>query len=176
MRSFIFRGVLSATIALTAACSSTDSIAPATRPTSAPGGLSADVFGGAQVSRSIDQNVWLSCANGGAGETVRVTGDLRYDVHRTQDSSGVFHFSIKSNTSGLTAVGLTTGTFFRGLMTEHVNSRAEDYLNEDLRTADIIRFVATGSRDAYSLMVSSHWIVDQGDYVLAEQTWTEVCR
>jgi len=73
-------------------------------------------------------------------------------------------------------VGLTSGTFFRGLMTEHVNSRAEDYLNEDVRTADIIRFVATGSREAYSLMVSSRFIVDQGDYVLTEQTWEEVCR
>ena len=171
MRSLIFRGILSATIAFTAACSSTDSVGPATRPTSAHRA----VFGGTNVSRSIDQNVWLSCANGGAGEAVRVTGDLRYDVHRTQDSSGVFHLNIKSNTSGLTAVGLTSGTFFRGLMAEHVNSRAEDELNMDVRTTDIIRFAATGSRDSYSLMVSSHFIVDQGSYVLWDQTWEEVC-
>ena len=176
MRSVIFRGIVTATTALTAACSSTDSVAPITRRTSAPRAVSADVFGGTQVSRAIDQNVWLSCANGGAGEAVRVTGDLRYDVQRTQDSSGVSHLNIKSNTSGLTAVGLASGTFFRGLMTEHVDSRAEDYLNMDVRTADIIRFVATGSRDAYSLMVSSHFIVDQGSYVLWEQTWEEVCR
>ena len=129
-----------------------------------------------QTFWSIDQNVWVSCANGGAGEAVRVTGDLRYDVHRTLDSSGVSHLNIKSNTSGLTAVGLTSGTFFRGLMAEHVNSRAEDDLNMDVRTADVIRFVATGSRDAYSLMVSSHFIVDQGSYVLWDQTWEEVCR
>ena len=176
MRSIIFRGMLSATIALTAACSSTDSVAPVTPRASAGRAVAADVEGVNTVSRSIDQNVWISCANGGAGEAVRVTGDLRYDLHLTQDASGVMHLNIKSNTSGLTAVGLTTGTFFRGLMTEHVTSRAEDYLNEDVRTADIIRFVATGSRDAYSLMASSHWIVDEGDYVLAEQTWTEVCR
>jgi hypothetical protein len=176
MRSIIFRVIMTATTALTAACGSTDSVAPATPRPSAPRAVSADVYGATQVTRSIDQYVWLSCANGGVGETVRVTGDLRYDVHRTQDSSGVFHLNIKSNTSGLTAVGLTTGTFFRGLMTEHVNSRAEDYLNEDVRTADIIRFVATGSRDAYSLMVSSRFIVDEDNYVLAEQTWKEVCR
>ena len=176
MRSIIFRGILTATIALTAACSSTDSVAPATPPTSAHRAVVADAEGVTTVSRSIDQYVWLSCASGGAGETVRVTGDLRYDVHRTQDSSGVFHLNIKANTSGLTAVGLTTGTFFRGLMTEHVNSRAEDNLNMDLRTADIIRFAATGSRDSYSLMVTSHFIVDEGTYVLWEQTWQEVCR
>jgi len=61
-------------------------------------------------------------------------------------------------------------------MTQHVTSRAADNLNEDVRTTDIIRFVATGSRDAYSLMVSSRFVVNQGDYVLTEQTWTEVCR
>ena len=176
MRSVIFRGIVTATTALTAACSSTDSVAPITRRTSAPRAVSADVFGGTQVSRAIDQNVWLSCANGGAGEAVRVTGDLRYDVQRVTDASGVIHFNITSNSSNLTAVGLTTGTFFRGLMTERVNSRAEDYLNMDLRTDDIIRFVATGSRDAYSLIVSSRFVVDQGDYVLTEQTWEEVCR
>jgi hypothetical protein len=169
---------LIATAALTAACSSTDSVAPATPHIAPHRTVSADAKGEGvtTMSRSIDQYVWLSCANGGAGETVRVTGQLRYDLQLTQDSSGVSHLNIKSNTSGLTAVGLTSGTFFRGLMTEHVNSRAEDYLNEDLRTADIIRFVATGSRDAYALMVSSHFIVDQGSYVLTEQTWNEVCR
>jgi len=176
MRSIIFRGILSATIALTAACSSTDSVAPATPRALPDRTVAADVDGVNTVSRSIDQNVWISCANGGAGEAVHVTGDLRYDLHLTQDASGVMHLDIKSNTSGLTAVGLTSGTFFRGLMSEHVNSRAVDNLNMDLRTADIIRFVATGSREAYSLMVSSRFIVDQGGYVLAEQTWKEVCR
>ena len=176
MRSIIFRGILSATIALTAACSSTDSVAPATPRALPDRTVAADVDGVNTVSRSIDQNVWISCANGGAGEAVRVTGDLRYDLHLTQDASGVMHLNIKSNTSGLTAVGLTTGTFFRGLMSEHVNSRAVDNLNMDLRTADIIRFVATGSRDAYSLMASTRFIVDQGNYVVFEQTFDEVCR
>lgn len=176
MRSIIFRGILSATIAFTAACSSTESVAPTTPRASADRKVSADVDGVSTVSRSIDQNVWLSCANGGAGETVRVTGNLRYDLHLTQDASGVMHLNIKSNTSQLTAVGLTSGTLFRGLMSEHVNSRALDNLNEDVRIADIIRFVATGSRDAYSLMASTRFIVDQGNYVVFEQTFDEVCR
>ena len=176
MRSIIFRGMLSATIALTAACSSTDSVAPATARASADRTVAADVDGVNTVSRSIDQSVWVSCANGGAGEAVRVTGDLRYDLHLTTDATGVMHMNIKSNTSGLTAVGLTTGTFYRGLMSEHVNSRAVDYLNMDLRTTDIIRFVATGSGDAYSLVASTRIILDQGNYVVFDQTFEEVCR
>ena len=61
-------------------------------------------------------------------------------------------------------------------MAKHVNARAEDDLNMDVRTTDIIRFVATGSRDSYSLMVSSHFIVDQGSYVLWDQTGTRCVR
>jgi hypothetical protein len=174
MRSIIFRSILAATAVLTAACSSADSVAPTITPASARPTVNADVV--TTMSRPVDQYVWISCANGGAGETVRVTGELHYEAQRTQDSSGVFHFNFKSATSGLTAVGLTSGTLFRGLMTERITSRAEDYLNEDVRTADIIRFVAPASGDAYSLMVSSHFIVDEGMYVLWEQTWNEVCR
>lgn len=175
MRSIIMRGAVPAVAALLAACSSDAPVSPTTTSPAARRSVAANESVAA-VSRLIDQYVWMSCANGGAGETIRVTGELRYDVQSTKDSAGVYHFSIKSNTTGLTGVGLTTGTFFRGLMTERVNSRAEDYLNEDLRTADIIKFVAPGSGEAYSLMVSSHIIIDDGDYVLWEDTWSEVCR
>lgn len=176
MRPTIYRGIAVATLTFTSACSSADAVAPSPAPASASGTVAAGAEGVASVSRAIDQYVWVSCTNGGAGEVLRVTGELRYDVQSTKDSAGVFHFSIKSNTSDLTAVGLTTGTFYRGLMTERVNSRAEDYLNMDLRTADIIRFVAPATGDSYSLMVGSHWIVEDGSYVLYEQTWNEVCR
>ncbi len=175
MRSIISRGILAAIAALTVACSSTDSAAPATQPASVHRTVSASADG-RTAWRAVDQYVWLSCANGGVGETVRVTGDLRYSFHLTQDASGVSHLNIKSNTSGLTGVGLTSGTAFRGMMAEHVNARAEDELNMDLRTADIIRFVAPGSGESYSLMVSSRFIVDQGTYLLADESWKEVCR
>jgi hypothetical protein len=176
MRSLIFRSILTAAAVLIAACNSTDSVAPTASPTAARRDASADAAIAGRMSRAIDQNIWVSCANGGAGEALHVTGEVHYEVQRRQDAAGVFHFNFKSATSGLTAVGLTTGTFFRGLLTERISSRAEDYLNEDLRTADIIRFFALGSGASYALMVSSHFIVDQGNYVLWDQTWNEVCR
>jgi hypothetical protein len=61
-------------------------------------------------------------------------------------------------------------------MTERLNSRATDNLNEDVRTTDIIRFAALGSGESFSLMVTSHFIVDNGEYVLWDETWNEVCR
>jgi hypothetical protein len=176
MRSVFFRGILAAVALLTAACSSPDSVAPTATPASARLSVNAGAAGLTTTSRSIDQYVWISCGNGGAGETFHVTGQLRYNVESTKDASGVYHLNIKSNTSGLTAVGLTSGSFFRGLMTERINSRAEDYLNMNVRTAEIIRFVAPASGGSVSLMVSSHFIVDQGTYVLWEQSWDEVCR
>jgi hypothetical protein len=173
MKSTIVRIILVAAAALTAACNSTDSFAPRIRPAAAR----LDVANGdASMKQPVDRYVFVSCLLGGTGETVRVTGDLRYDVHSTLDGTGVSHLNIKSNTSNLTAIGETSGTFFRGTMAERINSRAEDYLNSDVRIADVIHFAATGSGDSYSLMVKSHFIVDQGSYVLWEQSWSEVCN
>lgn len=175
MRSILLRAIVVG-VALTTACAPTDSVTPRITQASALRSVSVDGADGTTISRPIDQSVWVSCANSGAGETVQVTGMLRYDVHRTQDASGVVHLNIKSNTSGLTGVGLTSGAVFRGMMAEHINARGEDNLNEDARTTDMIRFVAPGSGAAYALTVTSHFIVDQGTYVLFDESWSEVCR
>lgn len=169
----IVRGVVVAATALIAACNSTDSFAP--KAPSASARLDA-ANGDASVKQSVDRYVFVSCLADGAGETVRVTGDLRYDVHSTVDGSGVYHLNIKSNTSNLTAIGLTTGTLFRAATAERINSRTEDYLNTDLRIADVIHFVATGSGDSYSLIVHTHLVLDQGTYVLWEEDWNEACH
>jgi len=176
MRTTISRGILAVIAAFAAACGTADSVSPTTISAAPRRTVFADAAGPNTSRRTIDQYVWVSCTNGGAGETIRVTGELRYDVQSSKDSSGVYHLSIKSNTSGLTGVGQTTGAFFRGVMTERVNSRAEDYLNTDVRIADMIRFVAPGSGESYSLIATSHFIVDDGTYVLWDETWTEVCR
>jgi opacity protein-like surface antigen len=173
MRSIFSFAILAA--ALTTACSSADSVAPAITPATARLTAPADANTATDKWQPVDQYVWLSCANGGVGETVHVTGDLRYSIHTNQDGSGTTHINIKSNTSGLTGIGLTTNTSFRGMMAEHVNSRGEDELNMDVKTSDMVRLVARGGV-SYSLLVTSRLILDDGDYVVAEQSWKEVCR
>jgi hypothetical protein len=128
------------------------------------------------MRQPVDKYVWVSCLNDGAGETVHVTGEMRYRVESTKDATGVYHLNIKSSTANLTGMGLTSGTLFLGLTAERVNSRAEDELNMDVRITDIIKFVASGSRVSYSLMATTHVIVDQGTYVLWNESWNEVCR
>ena len=175
MRSIIVRFLLLTAAALASGCNGTDSVTPRIRPAAARLDV-ANANGDASLKQSVDRYVWVSCLLGGTGETVHVTGDLRYDFHSTVDATGASHVNIKSNTSNLTAIGMTSGTFFRASLAERINSKATDYLNEDVRISDIIHFTATGSRDAYSLLASSHYIVDQGDYVLWEEDWSEVCR
>jgi len=175
MRSTILRVFLAMTAAFTAACSA-DSITPTSVPATPRRNVSVNPDGGASAKQSIDRYVWVSCLNDGAGEAVHVTGDLRYDMRSMQDANGVYHLNIKSNTSNLTAVGLATGILFRGSLAERIDSRAEDYLNSDLRISDVIRFVAPGSGIAYSLVVTSHIVIDGGDYIVWDETWNEVCR
>lgn len=176
MRSIIFRGILAATTVLSVACTGDTPVAPRTAPAAMRDVVATGTANVDKTSRPIDQYLWVSCSNGGAGEAFRVTGELHYEVQRTTDASGTVHLNFKSATSGLTAVGQSSGKLFRGQMMERITSRGVDELNMDLRTSDIIRFVAPGSGDAYSLMVTSHFIVDQGSYVLWDQEWNEVCR
>lgn len=178
MRSTIFRIILGISTAFTAACSNADSITPTSVPAAPRRDVSAnaDGNGSGSAKQSIDRYIPVSCMNDGAGETVHVTGDLRYDMKSMQDANGVYHLNIKSNSSNLSAVGLASGTIFRGQLGERITSRAEDYLNSDLRISDIIRFVAPGSGIAYSLVITSHIVIDGGTYVVWDDTWDEVCR
>jgi len=175
MRSNVFRIILTAAAALAAACSGADAVAPAT-PASVSRTISAAAAGETTMSQPVDEYLWVSCMNDGAGETIHVTGAMRYQVESRKDSSGVYHLSIKSNAQDLIGTGLTSGTLFRGLTAERINSRGEDELNMDVRIADIIKFAAIGSRASYSLMATSHMIVDQGTYELWNESWNEVCR
>jgi hypothetical protein len=80
-------------------------------PTSAL--AAADTF---TVSQSfpIDIVVFVSCANGGAGELVELTGSLHETFHVTFDGRGGFHISVIDNPQGISGTGLTTGAKYQG--------------------------------------------------------------
>ena len=52
---------------------------------------------------------FVSCANGGAGEEVLVSGNLHDLFHLTLDGKGGFHLKFLDNPQGVTGTGLATG-------------------------------------------------------------------
>ena len=53
--------------------------------------------------------VFVPCANDGAGELVELTGTLHVLLHITTDGRGGFHVKSHSQPQGISGVGLTTG-------------------------------------------------------------------
>jgi hypothetical protein len=57
--------------------------------------------------------IFTSCANGGAGEAIAISGTLHEVFHTTVDNVGGFHLSEQSNPQGVSGVGQVTGTKYQ---------------------------------------------------------------
>ncbi len=68
------------------------------------------------VSQSfpIDILVFVSCANGGSGEFVELTGNLHEVFTVTFNANGGIHVSTLDNPQGITGTGFTTGVKYQG--------------------------------------------------------------
>lgn len=62
----------------------------------------------------IDIVVFVSCANGGAGEEVQLSGYLHDVFHVTFTSGGRFRLTFSDNPQGVSGLGLTTGAKYQG--------------------------------------------------------------
>jgi hypothetical protein len=62
----------------------------------------------------INVFVFVSCANGGAGEDVVLSGTLHDLFHTTSDGAGGFHVTTHDNPQGVSGVGQVTGAKYQG--------------------------------------------------------------
>ncbi len=92
--------------ALVAACDGAPT-APATSggPNLATGGNSQKI--------PFEQVFFAPCANGGAGEDIRLTGTLNIVLVEKTNGNGHVVFHLGTNPQGATGMGLTTGTVYR---------------------------------------------------------------
>jgi hypothetical protein len=66
------------------------------------------------VREPLDLIAFVPCANGGAGETVRLSGDLHILFTTTSAPSGRFSTTAHFQPQGVSGVGDTTGARYRG--------------------------------------------------------------
>lgn len=62
----------------------------------------------------FNQSVWISCANGGAGEDVALSGELVVTNHEVTDADGGSHTRQMMRPQRVTGVGATSGKKYQG--------------------------------------------------------------
>ena len=102
--------LLGMTVAL-AACAESP-VAPL-RAIDQPPSLSA-VTSSSSSTVPFNRRLWISCANGGLGETVQLIGQIEIHSHTTENANGGMHMSTHVRPAGVIGVGQVTGAVYRG--------------------------------------------------------------
>ena len=125
--------------------------------------------GAERGSFPLDGQVFVPCANGGAGEFVEVSGSLNFVFHLFFDSAGGNHLQLKSNLQGVSGIGLTTGTKYRMSDSEsqQFNVAADDAPNETTSVSSM-RIIGQGPGNNFVLHESAHFTVNANGDVTAQ--------
>ena len=94
------------------ACAESSPVAPL-RVLDQPPSLAA-VVTSEQLTLPLKRTLWISCANGGAGEDVTIEGELEIRTHSTEDEDGGVHLTTHVRPSGVVGVGEVSGLKYRG--------------------------------------------------------------
>jgi len=100
-------------IGLMACTESTAPVAPL-RVLDQPPALSAAAEASTHITQPFNSSLLISCANGGQGETVALSGEVEIVSHSTTDANGGVHLSMHVRPSSVTGVGATSGLTYRG--------------------------------------------------------------
>jgi hypothetical protein len=124
-------------------------------------GAGAGGQGAARGSFPFDEVVFVPCANGGAGEFVELSGSLNFVFHDIFDASGGLHVQVHSNLQGVSGMGATTGTRYRGVESDvdQFNVSPDDAPFES-STVSSVRVIGRGPGNNFVLHESAHFTVN----------------
>ncbi len=80
----------------------------------------------------VNRQIWVSCANGGRGEFVRLTGEMHQLILQTWDENGGRHIALQFQPMGITGYGEITGDNYRaaGVTRDERNFQPDSYPQE----------------------------------------------
>lgn len=119
--------------------------------------------------------VFISCAAGGAGETVLLSGNLHILTHTTIDATGGFHTKYHFQPQGVSGVGMTTGTMYRGTGVSQGTVNGKVGLQETI----VNNFRVIGQGRGNNLLIHSvfHITVNaNGEVTATVDKFSEVCK
>ena len=126
----------------------------------------------------FDEQVFVPCANAGAGEYVELAGSLNFVFHSTFDGSGGMHLQLHSNLQGVSGIGMTTGTKYRASQSEvdQFNVAADDAPFEGTSVSSF-NIVGQGKGNNFVLHETAHFTVNaNGDVTAQHDRFSVDCK
>jgi hypothetical protein len=119
--------------------------------------------------------VFVSCANGGAGEDVALTGNLHDLFHVTLDGTGGFHLRALDNPQGVAGTGLTTGDKYQGTGVTQFTLNGKVGLTETF--VDNFRIIGQGPGNNFLVHENFHVTVNpNGTVTSLHDNFTVECK
>ena len=120
-------------------------------------------------TQPFEASMFVSCANGGLGEHVDLTGELEISIHTVEDADGATRTRTLIRPSQVRGVGTETGTAYRGVGLTSMDERyypdgemaSEKYTN-------IVRLVGQGKGGNLHMHVVAHVRYDENGNVVHE--------
>jgi hypothetical protein len=125
----------------------------------------------------IDDNVWLPCANGGAGENVHIFGPLHVLNNGTfTDNTGRVHYQLQSE--GMKGIGSVTGDEYKIIWNDE-ETRAGSVINGRfvVTFVESFRIIGPGPGNNYSGHVTFHFTYNaNGEETASFDNFTADCK
>jgi len=129
------------------------------------------------TSIPITLDVFVPCANGGAGELIEVSGFLHVLTSTTVDKAGGFHFSQQFNPQGVHGFGLTTGDKYNatGLTREDFSTTSSGL--QQLTFINRFDMVGQGPGNNFSVHETEHvTILPDGTVAVSFDNFSITCK
>jgi hypothetical protein len=141
-------------------------------------GVGAAGQGADRGSFPFDEQVFVPCANGGAGEYVELAGSINFLFHSTFDKSGGAHLQLRSNLQGVSGIGLTTGTKFQASQSESMvfNGSLSDAPFESTSVSSF-NIIGQGKGNNFVLHETAHFTINaNGDVTAQHDNFSVDCK
>ena len=118
----------------------------------------------------LDMYVWIPCANGGAGESVELTGELHILMTLTEDSAGGMHGKAHFQPQGVTGVGDVTGDKYQatGVTQDQFHIAPDDGYPYEYTYINNFRIIGQGKGNNYLVHQTVHLTINANGEVTAE--------
>lgn len=120
----------------------------------------ASAAGGTEVNESNPVNipVFISCANGGAGENVLMSGELHTLINFRADNNGGFGVKMHYQPQGLVGTGSVTGDKYQGTGVTQQNGNVK--AGEEFTFINNFRMVGQGPGNNFSVQEKVHYTIN----------------